>query len=275
MTQYFDDNSFRDHLRTVLLIGYEWQDQDNDKIEAYFKANQLEVEIECVTPNPEFETLHDEMEAFKTLEEERKEQCLSDGYMGPGKMAKSIMDAIEKIENEKIEEAKRKLEEAEAARVAMIQKEEALATIEVDSRRQTQHEPANPDLPRYACRMCRTILFGENHLAQDHLQHLHSFKKWSNSPVKVVCQSIFCTDSVLAWLSPSGQDIEGKLACPKCLHKVGHWKWAGAQCSCGTWVTPAIQIPVSKVDVVPPRSEIQGVTLVGVVTPAFMASPRF
>ncbi|KAG5175166.1 hypothetical protein JKP88DRAFT_229260 [Tribonema minus] len=45
-------------------------------------------------------------------------------------------------------------------------------------------------------------------------------------------------------------DLEGKICCPgkHCSARVGTYKWTGSQCSCGTWITPAIQIPKSKVD---------------------------
>ena len=274
MTKYFDDESFRRGLRSVLLIGYEWQDQDTDKMEGYFKANQLDVGVECVTPNPEFESLQEEMDAFRSLDEGSKERCAVEGTMGPSKMAKWVVESLERIENETIEEARRQAEEMETEKVAMELSNDVISTVEDQLSQQAHQELPDPDKPRYACRKCRTILLGENHLAQDHLQNLHSFKKASKSTTTVACQSIFCSDSVLAWLSPSGQDIEGKLACPKCLHKVGHWRWAGAQCSCGTWVTPAIQIPVSKVDIVPPESQIHGIALLGVINPVSVALPN-
>jgi dual specificity phosphatase 12 len=128
----------------------------------------------------------------------------------------------------------------------------------VEEKKQAGQPIIDPNLPRYACRMCRTVLFGQDHLAADHVQNLHSFKRANfnaNRPT-VNCQSIFCSEAVLAWLSPNGQDIEGKLACPKCSFKVGHWRWSGAQCSCGTWLTPAIQIPASKVDTMRPVSSM-------------------
>jgi len=30
--------------------------------------------------------------------------------------------------------------------------------------------------------------------------------------------------------------------------QVGHWHWCGVTCSCGAWITPAFQIPHSRVD---------------------------
>ena len=48
---------------------------------------------------------------------------------------------------------------------------------------------------------------------------------------------------------------EGKLTCPKCNAKLGLFRWHGNQCSCGTWVAPAIQIHLSKVDALQPNGE--------------------
>lgn len=275
MTEFFDDVSFRESLRSVMLVGYEWQDGDTSKIESYFKANQLEVEVKCVTPNPEFDNLQQEMEAFKNLDNERKEQCLADGSMGPSKMAKLIVEAMNTIENEKIQEARLAAAKADEERLAMAMQEASDSAVEVTAEPpKPQHEPADPKLPRYACRMCRTVLFGENHMAQDHVQNLHSFKYNSRSSGKAMCQSVFCSDDVLEWLSPSGADAEGKLACPKCSNKIGHWNWAGAQCSCGTWVTPAIQVPLSKVDILKPEMDIRqgSVALAGIINPIFTTS---
>lgn len=255
MTTYFDDPSFRDNLDSVLLVGYEWHAKDDEKILGYFQANQLETSVQCVAPNPTYDNLQQEMEAFKELDEEVKQRCLVDGSMGPAKMAKHIVDSIYQIKKTRVDKIQREKEETERAAAASAA--ESIATSTNKDQQPQQHEPADPSRPRYACRMCRIILFGENHLAQDHVQNRHTFKKMNHhrsTPTAATCQSLFCSDDVLQWLSPSGEDIEGKLTCPRCSHKIGHWKWAGAQCSCGTWVTPAIQIPVSKVDVVtPPR----------------------
>lgn len=55
----------------------------------------------------------------------------------------------------------------------------------------------------------------------------------------------------LSWMRKQVGDgeIEGKLCCPKCAARVGSIKWAGAQCSCGTWIHPAIQIQKKCVDI--------------------------
>jgi dual specificity phosphatase 12 len=127
----------------------------------------------------------------------------------------------------------------------------------------------------FACRMCRTVLLDENHLAEFHTQNQHSFKERSNHQAgngKSRCQSLFCDESVLEWLAPPGMeyDVQGKLACPRCSFKVGHWNWSGAQSPCGTWVVPAIQIPLGKIDVVLPLSERRLASAMAVVTPRAM-----
>ena len=49
---------------------------------------------------------------------------------------------------------------------------------------------------------------------------------------------------------------EGKLMCPGCGTRFGTFCWSGTTCSCGSWVVPAIQVPMSRVDkrAVPPES---------------------
>jgi dual specificity phosphatase 12 len=119
----------------------------------------------------------------------------------------------------------------------------------------------DPSKDRYYCRMCRIALFDENNLQDpphEASQHQFSYRKVQHGTIDRSsqsdrCQSYFLQTS-LAWM---GDDIlngvvEGKFTCPKCNAKIGTWIWSGTQCSCGTWVVPAIQIPKSKVDVVKP-----------------------
>ncbi|OAV93069.1 hypothetical protein PTTG_27418 [Puccinia triticina 1-1 BBBD Race 1] len=56
----------------------------------------------------------------------------------------------------------------------------------------------------------------------------------------------------LSWMGNSlqGGNLYGKLICPglHCAAKLRSFDWAGSQCSCGAWITPAFQILRSKVD---------------------------
>ncbi|PWY99261.1 hypothetical protein BCV70DRAFT_200843 [Testicularia cyperi] len=63
------------------------------------------------------------------------------------------------------------------------------------------------------------------------------------------CSSYFIEP--MAWMSAlSDGEVTGRLNCPnaKCEHKLGSWDWAGMQCGCGAWVTPAFALHRSKVD---------------------------
>lgn len=42
--------------------------------------------------------------------------------------------------------------------------------------------------------------------------------------------------------------LEGKLSCPKCDSKVGHYAWQGMKCSCEEWIIPGISLARSRVD---------------------------
>lgn len=260
MTKFFDDLEYRSSLKMVLLIGYEWNANDVDHIQSYFQANNLSLPVRLVQPNDGFENLSAEFAFFKSCSDVVKSQHLSQQTMGPGKMARFVVDTGKQLQKEK-------KEEIEAERAKKLQEEKAQVEQPTTMEEKPKRVVINPDLPRYACRMCRTVLFGENHLASGHVQNLHSFKRANYNARRptVACQSIFCSVDVLEWLSENGQSIEGKLSCPKCSFKIGHWRWSGAQCSCGTWVTPAVQIPVSKVDTILPITTNKEASLTGVV----------
>lgn len=122
----------------------------------------------------------------------------------------------------------------------------------------------------YSCRMCRTPLFTEDHVENPpHHPAQHGFGRHqrprpnNNNTQHATCQSVFLsTDDLPVWLDGVvGDAMEGRIVCPKpgCGGKVGTWKWAGTQCSCGTWVTPAVQFAAGRVDrcgIVPPTSPI-------------------
>lgn len=47
----------------------------------------------------------------------------------------------------------------------------------------------------------------------------------------VECASLYFAEP-LPWMGVL-EEIEGKLHCPGCKGKIGHWHWQGSQCSCG------------------------------------------
>jgi dual specificity phosphatase 12 len=103
----------------------------------------------------------------------------------------------------------------------------------------------------YSCRTCRRPLFTMDdimpHQAGKHNIAYHKRDKGNaTSSEQVVCSSFYLQEP-LQWMGIVDEN-EGKIACSKCQSRVGFWKWDGQQCSCGTWVTPAIQIAKNRVD---------------------------
>lgn len=110
----------------------------------------------------------------------------------------------------------------------------------------------------YSCRRCRQLLFRPE-LITEHDTAQHRFS--SHRRAKDIashdgnmayggpkdCTSFFLAEAV-QWMKSASEDVEGKLCCPKCNTRLGMLKWAGSQCSCGTWVTPAIQVYKKSVD---------------------------
>ena len=205
--------------------------------------------IRCINPNVEYSSMKEETEAYKAMGADVKAEVTRLFTMGPGKMAKFayslatevIQDTIDVAfpkEETNLQEAGEKLDESSA-----VGAEPALVV----------QRARDPSKIQYACRMCRTILFDEDDLEDPpHSKASHSFsrrkhdKSAGRSGSASQCESKFLSGA-LDWMGDTSA-FEGKLHCPKCDFKVGLWKWAGSQCSCGTWVTPAIQIPNGKVD---------------------------
>lgn len=89
----------------------------------------------------------------------------------------------------------------------------------------------------WSCRRCRSKVCDDGDLEQHHQGQRQSS-----------CTSLFLSEP-LAWMTDMSE-YEGRLSCPndKCGAKLGSWSWGGAQCSCGAWITPSIQLVVSKLD---------------------------
>nr|XP_006817535.1 PREDICTED: dual specificity protein phosphatase 12-like [Saccoglossus kowalevskii] len=103
----------------------------------------------------------------------------------------------------------------------------------------------------YKCRMCRRSIFKATSILKHKIgKGARTFKAKSGKLTysdQVVCTSIFIEP--VAWMEQVlAGVIGGKLLCPKCNARLGSFNWAGDQCSCGTWVTPAFKIHCSKVD---------------------------
>lgn len=107
----------------------------------------------------------------------------------------------------------------------------------------------------FSCRRCRAPLFRAADLSEHEAgQHEFAYRRAEKSRRGGAagtgdCTSYFLREPLrwMAGVATSGE-TEGKLACPKCATRVGSLRWAGMQCSCGTWVTPAIQIGKKAVD---------------------------
>jgi len=256
MKNFFDNEEFRLSLRTVIMVGYEWKETDDELVKNYFDASMLLISVKCVRPNESFSTLNEELNYFKNLTDEEKGQ---DQTTGPLKMAHFIIDTVTcTAKSLTLTDSKRSINAQDEVQMEENLRQEDGKEENISLMQQEEHQQKK--MPRFidqnstthACRMCRTVLFGKNHLVE-HKQNQHSFNRKKHNQNS--CQSLFCNESVLEWLSQEGQDNEGKLVCPKCSVKVGHWNWSGAQCSCGTWVVPAVQIPHSRVDTILSASE--------------------
>lgn len=112
------------------------------------------------------------------------------------------------------------------------------------------------DEPVFRCRACRRrIIRAENILEHDHGSGQYSFSASKRDRSYVpggrqdACSSFFVEPMV--WMKGVSEgEPEGKLLCPKCEARLGYYNWAGAQCSCGAWITPSFQIHKNRLDII-------------------------
>ena len=104
----------------------------------------------------------------------------------------------------------------------------------------------------YRCKRCRALVgTSQNSVPHDRGEGDRAFtwrkRKGKRGEGLDVCQSVFVEP--LRWMQAlEGGDVQGKLTC-RCGSRLGNFNWAGLQCNCGRWVTPAFQLQISQIDV--------------------------
>lgn len=129
----------------------------------------------------------------------------------------------------------------------------------------------NDNTPNYIfkCGKCRKTLFNDKQLILFHdnlAKDKYSNKRRKNNAVKTTeCTSYFLSierlmadnenennsnkDTFEEIMENKNMKLEsGAIKCKKCSFKLGEFFPKGTQCSCGSWVVPAVQIVKSKVD---------------------------
>jgi dual specificity phosphatase 12 len=240
-------------------------EEDVERIRHYFgtmiqasSRMKRNIPVECIQPNNGFATMREEQSCYKNMDDDEKDEATKQGTLGPGRMAKFVAEFARNIVRDAFNKRRGNHVSRETSAASAIPDTSVSNGSSVSSAQPPPSEPeADVTKDRFSCRKCRRILFGQGN-CQDppHGVSQHDFGYRYRSHVAGTsagnaCQSYFLQNS-LVWMGDMSEE-QGKITCPKCATKVGTWSWSGAQCSCGTWVVPAIQIPKSKVDVVPPK----------------------
>ncbi|XP_076958229.1 uncharacterized protein LOC143633900 [Bidens hawaiensis] len=111
--------------------------------------------------------------------------------------------------------------------------------------------------PAFRCKKCRRIVAlkdnvinhipgeGESSFEWHKRNNRNSYNKYGD---ELECTSVFVEP--LRWMKTVEEGaLEGKLWCTHCEGRLGYFNWAGIQCSCGSWITPAFQLHKSRIDV--------------------------
>lgn len=209
--------------------------------------------IRFIQPNPEFTCMKEENLYYKNLDEQEKERVTELQIVGPGKMTKFVTALARDIVDALLRSTEPSTEQVETIGAAVENNNEASGggNVAIDSsldgeEQQVESQPPDdtlieydPQTTRFACKICRTILFSEKELENPpHMKSQHSFSvRKSRTGSRSKCESLFLA-SGLSWMGDISESIEGKITCFKCAAKLGFWKWAGCQCSCGTFIQP-------------------------------------
>jgi hypothetical protein len=113
-----------------------------------------------------------------------------------------------------------------------------------------KRDPSKPDPDAvFRCPKCRTALFRGSDVIPHEATKTRKFskKRQQFGSKENGCMSFFIEKP--EWLDATGR-MSDTIFCPNCRIKIGHFSWIGQQCSCGEWVKPSFQIPISRVDAV-------------------------
>mmetsp|Transcript_11887 Transcript_11887/g.21734 ORF Transcript_11887/g.21734 Transcript_11887/m.21734 type:complete len:572 (+) Transcript_11887:30-1745(+) len=101
----------------------------------------------------------------------------------------------------------------------------------------------------YGCVRCRTPLFRESRI-QPHFTEgaRKATRQWASQ--ESGCTSVFVEP--MPWMGELAEQT-GRLVCanPKCGQKLGSYSWHGLPCSCGQWQSPAFQVHLARVELMP------------------------
>lgn len=130
--------------------------------------------------------------------------------------------------------------------------------VEISSEAEETTKVENNCGPTYRCKKCRRLVALQEHVI-DHVPGegetaFEWHKRRSGNPFNKSnesdCSSIFIEP--LRWMKAVEEGaLEGKLSCAHCDARLGYFTWAGIQCSCGSWITPAFQLHKSRIDICP------------------------
>jgi len=294
LAPFFDDNNDTTKLGVVIGCGID-ESNDISMIITFMETMSIHpichtlpqekkqrfLLVNTIRPNPEYTSMKEENLMYRNLSRDKKEHLSNMERFGPGKMCKFIKvfrhqlqqyystptttneaeSNIESISQTTIVKLANNDKEVEQNDEERVKEQEQVPKQEGDEEKVQTNDFNNTLITRYACKQCRSILFTKENVENPpHVPAQHSFTKYRKKALPsstIACNSIFLS-SPLPWMTCAG---EGKISCYKCQSKLGFLKWSGSQCSCGTWITPAIQIHLSRVDVILPTPTLNEMSL--------------
>ncbi|KAJ5645824.1 dual specificity phosphatase [Penicillium lividum] len=146
-----------------------------------------------------------------------------------------------------------------------------LKTVRFEDEQPQRHQPEDNIEVEIKCRKCRRGIASSKYIISHEQEKRSNARADSNAD----CAHIFLHP--MKWMSSSlfpsagGQysgdaPLSGRLSCPNrtCGSNIGKFAWQGMQCSCNSWVVPALCLTKARVDIAN-KPKAGGSTLPGAV----------
>ena len=140
-------------------------------------------------------------------------------------------------------------EEVEKAPLQEELQQNSVEENQNEAGQETSNQQEEEKIIIYRCPQCRISLFKSTDIIPHEATKLRDFanKRRQFADGSNPCSSFFVEKP--KWLDARGR-MSDTIYCPKCNYKIGHFSWKGSQCSCGEWIKPSFQFPISRVDAI-------------------------
>jgi hypothetical protein len=179
---------------------------DTTRIETFLESmssnlsQKKRVKIRTIEPNAGFNSMKEELDTYKAMSPEEKQEADCLQTLRPAKMAKFVADFATEVVRDAIGDPPASQE------ATVVDSMPALPESNADLHGQSivTVRVVDPNEDRFACRMCRTILFGVADLqnpAHEPSRHVFSYRKRNHGACSISANPTFYKIAWSGWVT--------------------------------------------------------------------------